>query len=135
LTRRATACYPKEMRALPGSISRVVVAALLLALFAAPLARASAALAAPARHSCCPEAPAQSDSAPPCQQIAPLSCCLEIAVPPAAGDEARPAGLALAILTAPQLEPALPSARFARPTRATEGPPLAPLAQTSVLLL
>ena len=121
------------MRALPGSISRAVVALLLLALFAAPLARATAALGAKP-HSCCPEAPARPDPAPPCQQMAPLSCCLEIGVPPAPGDEARPVGLELAIFIAPSA-PAAPGARFARPSRATEGPPLAPLAQTSVLLL
>jgi hypothetical protein len=134
LTRREGPCYPESVRALPNPIARAAVAVVLLALFAAPLARASAALAA-TPHSCCPEAPASPDPAPPCQQIAPLSCCLEIGVPPAHGDEARPAELALALPSAPLPAPAAPRARLAPPSRASEGPPLAPLAQTSVLLL
>ena len=122
------------MRVLPNPIARAAVAVLLLALFAAPLARASAALGA-RPHACCPEAPASPEPAPPCQQIAPLSCCLEIGVPPTPGGEGRPAELALALPSAPLPEPAAPPARLAPPTRASESPPLAPLAQTSVLLL
>jgi len=122
------------MRALPGSISRAVVAVLLLALSAAPLARASAALAAPAAHSCCPDAPARPDPAPPCQQIAPLSCCLEIGVPPTPGGPERPDALAPALVPAPALEAFAPTRRCLA-ARGSHAPPLAPLAQTCVLLL
>lgn len=134
MTRRAGACYSKRVRALPNPIARAAVAVLLLALFAAPLARATAVLGAKP-HSCCPEAPASPEPAPPCQQIAPLSCCLEIGVPPTPGCEARVAELALTLPSAPLPEPVPPRARLAPPSRASEGPPLAPLAQTSVLLL
>lgn len=135
MTRGARACYPERMRALPGSISRAVVAVLLLALFAAPLARASAALAAPESHSCCPDAPARPDTAPPCQQIAPLSCCLEIGVPPTPGGPERPDGLELALVPAQALEAFAPTLRCRAATGAAHAPPLAPLAQTCVLLL
>ena len=123
------------MRALPGPISRVVVAVLLLALTAAPLARAGAALAAPGSHSCCPEAPAQPDSAPPCQQIAPLSCCLEIGVPPTPGGPERPDALEPTLLPAPVHEAFATTRRCLAAPGSTAAPPLAPLAQSCVLLL
>ena len=135
MTRGARACYPKRMRALPGSISRAVVAALLLALSAAPLARAGAALAAPESHSCCPDAPAKPDSAPPCQQLAPLSCCLEIGVPPTPGGPERPDALEPMLVPVPALEALAPTRRCLAAPGAAHAPPLAPLAQTCVLLL
>ena len=134
MTTRAGACYPEGVRALPSSISRAAVAVVLLALFAAPLARATAVLGA-RPHSCCPEAPAQPDPAPPCQQMAPLSCCLEIGVPPAPAGIDRPDAPELALLAAPGLEPFVPELRSSAALRSDAAPPLAPLAQTCVLLL
>lgn len=135
MTRRTGPCYPERMRALPGSISRAVVAVLLLALTAAPLARAGAALAAPGSHSCCPEAPAQPDSQPPCQQIAPLSCCLEIGVPPTPSGPERPDALVPTLPPARALEAFAPARRGLAAPASDAAPPLAPLAQSGVLLL
>jgi hypothetical protein len=134
LTPRTGPCYPERVRALPSSISRAAVAVVLLALFAAPLARATAALGA-RPHSCCPEAPAQRDPAPPCQQMAPLSCCLEIGVPPAPGAPDRPDSTEFALLAAPAPEPFAPALRSSAALRSDAAPPLTTLAQTCVLLL
>jgi hypothetical protein len=133
LTPRAGACYPERVRALPSSISRAVVALLLLALCAAPLARATTALGAKP-HGCCPEAPASPEPAP-CQQIAPLSCCLEVGVPPTPGGPERPDDLALTLVPAPALDAFAPVQRCLAAPGSTGAPPLAPLAQSCVLLL
>ena len=123
------------MRAMPGSTLRAAVAIALLALVAAPLARAAVESSASA-HACCPErrAPRPVQEAP-CQQIAPTSCCLEVGVPPAPNGDAAVAAPVLAFAAPASALPPVPTppAR-AVPARA-DGPPLRPLARTGVLLL
>ena len=133
MTARARACYSVRVRALPTSVARAAVAVLLLALFAAPLARAGSQLGA-RPHACCPKAPAP-DPAPPCQQMAPLSCCLEVGVPPAPSSVDRPDAPELALPPAPLAEPVAPALRLLAAHSCAEGPPLDPLAQSCVLLL
>ncbi len=106
---------------------------LLLALFAAPVARE--ALAATDSHRCCPESAPAAEAPMPCQYVAPMGCCALLAVPAtAAGDEPRMSPAAFAFV-GPAPLPASPSApSFAQP-RIGHGPPQAPYVRTIVLRL
>ena len=76
---------------------RAAVAVLLLALVAAPLA--SEAVAALDRHGCCPDGAPVAETPAPCQYIAALDCCSQLAVPSTpAGDGARLAHVAVALV-------------------------------------
>jgi hypothetical protein len=122
------------MRAMSRSVSRTALALALLALFAAPVARAALALGEGA-HSCCPEVQTPPASDAPCQQIAPTSCCLEIGIPPTAkGDEARVAPV-LTVFAAPIPVPRAPDLAPRAILTEADGPRLPPLIQTGVLLL
>jgi hypothetical protein len=123
------------MRAMSRSVSQLSVALALLALFAAPVARAALELGRGA-HSCCPEKRAPLPASDePCQQIAPTSCCHEIGVPPGASADQAPPVPALGLAAPPDPAPAAPD-RLPRAVRTeADGPPLPPLLQSGVLLI
>ena len=122
------------MRTMTRSATQICVALALLALFAAPVARAAIELGAGV-HSCCPQEQAPPvDEDAPCQQIAATACCLEIAVPQSTiSDLAHVPALALAVTPLPAPTPPVVALRAVL-TR-SDGPPLPPLAQSGVLLL
>ena len=117
---------------MPRSVSRTAVVFALLALFAAPVARAALELGSDA-HACCPQPEAPRDA--PCQQIAASSCCLEIGVPATpSGDEATAAPL-LALALPRAALPAAPALVLRAVLTQADGPPLPPLLQSGVLLI
>jgi hypothetical protein len=116
------------------SLSRMAVATALLALFAAPLARAAVESRA-AAHSCCPERQPRPDPDAPCQQMAPTSCCLEVGVPPMPTADESLAAPALVLAVAPSPLAPAPSPLPRAVLTQADGPPLPPLVQTGVLLL
>jgi len=108
--------------------------ALLVAPFAAPLARAATAAQAE-DHSCCPQAPPSEASTAPCQYLAPLACCQQTWLPASDGSTA-PAAPLLALAVAPALEPFAPiPAPHATARRAEHGPPERPYLRAIVLQL
>lgn len=123
------------MRAMPRSLAQTCVALTLLALFAAPVARAAVELGAGV-HSCCPErqAPPRA-SEEPCQQIAPTSCCLEVGVPPTPNGDAALAAPVLVLVALSSPVPATPALFLRAALTQADGPPLPPLAMSGVLLL
>jgi len=115
------------------SCARGAVALLLLALFATPIARAAIAVAGP--HGCCPEGAPSAESPVPCQYVAPLGCCGQLAVPATqTGDAAQLELLGGALAAAAPLVPP-PLVLTLAPVRAEHGPPFSVHLRTTVLRL
>jgi hypothetical protein len=113
--------------------ARGAVALLLLALFATPLARIAVAVADP--HGCCPESAPAAESPAPCQYVAPLGCCAQVALPATpTGDDAQLELLGGALVAALPVVPP-PSAPAVAPSRAGHGPPHGVHLRTTVLRL
>ena len=113
--------------------ARTAVALLVLALLAAPIARA--AWADTDAHRCCPENASVPESPMPCQYAAPLGCCAQLGLPATpAGDGPRllPVALALGVVTP---FPPLPPVHAFEHERSGHGPPQAALVRTTVLRL
>jgi hypothetical protein len=112
---------------------RAAVALLLLALVAAPFA--SEAIASLDRHGCCPEGAPVTDSPAPCQYLAALDCCAQLGVPATpAGDAARTAPAAFAVVGVTPLLPPPPVLLFAH-ARHAHGPPQDAQLRVTVLRL
>ncbi len=123
------------MRAMPRSVSQLVTALALLTLFGAPFASAAIELSDGA-DSCCPQGPAPVPASnEPCQQIAPTSCCLEVGVPSTPSGDGALAAPVLDSVLLPAPVPAAPDLVLRAVQTQADGPPLAPLAKSGVLLL
>lgn len=119
--------------AIERSCARGAVALLLLALFATPLARVAVAVAD--LHGCCPEGAPAAEAPAPCQYVAPLGCCAQVALPATqAGDDARLELLGSALAAAAPVVPPPPALTFAL-VRAEHGPPYSVHLRTTVLRL
>lgn len=112
---------------------RLVVALLLASALGALAAPAARAVASPgADHSCCPD-PVPDGSTAPCQYLAALGCCEQVAAPPGVSVEAPRVAIVAAALPAPT--PVFVFGPPAPSRRDDHGPPQAPLLRAVVLQL
>jgi len=119
--------------AIPRPSARALVALVLLALIAAPLAGEAA--AALDRHGCCPDMSLAEDARMPCQYLAPLDCCDQVGVPATAKDDgSAPASVGFAIAPAAPHVPVPPIFSSAHALHA-HGPPQAAQLRATVLRL
>ncbi len=113
--------------------ARAVLALLLLALVAAPVA--GQAFAAADLHGCCPERAPVADAPTPCQYVAALECCGQLGVsatPARDGLRVSPLSLALTAFT-PTLPP--PPVLSIAHARHAHGPPQDAQLRVTVLRL
>jgi hypothetical protein len=113
--------------------ARAVLALLLLALIAAPVA--GQAFAAVDPHGCCPERAPVADAPTPCQYIAALECCGQLGVPATpAGDGLRAPTLSFALNAFTPMLPPPPVLPIAH-ARHAHGPPQDAQLRVTVLRL
>ncbi len=131
MTRLRSRCNLAVM-AIRRSCAKTTVAILLLALIAAPIASEVFAQSDP--HGCCPEPAATTDAPEPCQYVAPLACCAQLAVPATTVNAHHELGgdFVVTALVGPSPAPLAPT--FAR-ARNGHGPPQAERIRTIVLQL